>query len=390
MTTDGSTGRRDGFNRWVASMKTGPMETKAAPVKPAVGKLELELDDNATHVHRIPKELISRMREREQPPAAPEPEEESSDEDDDERRGISPLGMVQEDRTAVFRPPPELLARAKRLKSQPKPDAQASVPTKPPPASQAELLQSMPASPKLPAFEGVAAAAKGGFSSVPVRTPLSASGSARMPAPAVARAAAPLPALEKKAPAAAAVLDFSEPIAENAPPASAPAPDSSAVFAKREPASGVLPVAPEPPAVADDDNDEPQTREYSLPELGLPEPRRSAQSAALAETPVASAETAEAETAFSEPLAPPAEPESPFAFEPSSVVPIVPPEVDVAGPAPVEEPEAEQPPTTHAPVVHAGASPAAQPSSSVGLRVLLFVVAVAAAAAYAWWRTRHF
>jgi len=385
MTTDGSTGRRDGFNRWVASMKTDqPMETKAAPVKPAVGKLELELDDNATHVHRIPKELISRMREREQAPAPPPPQ--ANDDDDDDESRFSPLGMVQEDRTAVFRPPPELLARAKRLKAPPKPDAQASVPTKPPPPGFGDSLQSMPASPKVPAFESVPAAAKGGFASVPLKTPLTPSAPARAAMPVAARAEAPMPAVQK-ASAAAHVVDFTEPVAEHAgAPASAPAPDSSAVFAKREPASGVLQVAPEPvaPAVDEDESDEPATREYSLPELGIGEPRHRAESAALAEPPSPFDE-------FVEPPAAAAESESPFAFEPSSVVPIVPPAVDVAGPEPLEAaPEAEEPPTTHAPVVVAEASAPVEQRSSGVARVMLLVVAALAAAALAWWRTRHF
>ncbi len=385
MTTDGSTGRRDGFNRWVASMKTDhePMESKPAPLKPAVGKLELELDDNATHVHRIPKELISRMREREQPPAQPPPVSEADDDDDDDESRFSPLGMVQEDRTAVFRPPPELLARAKRLKAPPKPDVQASVPTKPPPPGHGDLMQSMPASPKVPGFESLPAAAKGGFASVPLKAPLTPAAAARTPMPAMARAAAPMPAAQK-ASAAAPAVDFSEPLTEHgAAPASSPSPDSSAVFARREPASGVLQVAPEPVApAADDEGDEPATREYSLPELGLAGREHEPEPAALAETPSPFDE-------FVEPV-PPADSESPFAFEPSSVVPIMPPLVEVAGPPAAEAAsEAEEPPTTHAPVVAAPSAQVEQPSAGAW-RVVLFVVAALAAFAYAWWRTRHF
>jgi hypothetical protein len=65
MSSDGSAGRRDGFERWVASMKREqqPLQAKPAASKP-MDKLELELDENATHVHRIPKDLINRMREQ--------------------------------------------------------------------------------------------------------------------------------------------------------------------------------------------------------------------------------------------------------------------------------------------------------------------------------------
>src|SRR3954465_10042282 len=64
MSSDGSP-RRDGFERWVASMKREqqPLQAKPAASKP-MDKLELELDENATHVHRIPKDLINRMREQ--------------------------------------------------------------------------------------------------------------------------------------------------------------------------------------------------------------------------------------------------------------------------------------------------------------------------------------
>ncbi len=295
--------------------------------------------------------------------------------------------MVQEDRTAVFRPPPELLARAKRMKAPPKPDAQASVPTKPPPASQAELLQSMPAAPKVPGFESVPAAAKGGFASVPLKSPLTAS--ARAPLPAVARASAPAAssaAAVEAPPASAKVAHFAEPLVETAvavaaPPASVPEPpDSSAVFARREPGSGVLPVdaSQKSPVPAADDGDEPDTREYRVPDLGVEDP--------------AFAGVLEEPTTIVKPALATAEPDSPFAFEPSSVVPIVPPEVEVAGPVPstpVAENEEPEAPTTHAPVVRAEPSVAPEPPSSFALRALLFVVVVLATAAVAWWRVRH-
>ena len=41
-----------------------PMATKPASLKPVVHqKLELDLDEGATRVHKFPKELIHRLRE---------------------------------------------------------------------------------------------------------------------------------------------------------------------------------------------------------------------------------------------------------------------------------------------------------------------------------------
>ncbi|HTQ04264.1 MAG TPA: hypothetical protein VMI54_10425 [Polyangiaceae bacterium] len=398
MTTDGSTGRRDGFNRWVASMKTEhqPLEAKPGALKPAVPKLELELDDNATHVHRIPKELIHRMREQ-QPQPQPIPREEPEDDDDESQ--VKGLGVIQEDRTAVFRPPPELLARAKRMKAPPKPDAQASVPTKPPPASQAELLQSMPAAPKVPGFESVPAAAKGGFSSVPAKSPRSSSVPARSPLSSSVPASTPAPVAAESAPVvapetaaletpAAPLADFTEPLAETtaAAPASVSEPDSSAVFARQEPASGVLPVAlaQAEPAPRAEEEDEPNTREYRMDALGVAAPARTVEPEP--------ADALEEPTVLRAPVSPQVDSDSPFAFAPSSVVPILPPTVEVSGPvpvdsrAPVEEPGA---PTTHAPVVRPESNAAPETRTPFAVRALVFVLAVAVAAAVAWWRTRH-
>jgi hypothetical protein len=101
-----------------------PMATKPASLKPVVHqKLELDLDEGATRVHKFPKELIHRLREQEST-----------------KGGSTP---PPDDRTAVFRAPPELLARARaKLSGQASEEpAQAAegtqindLPTKPPPA----------------------------------------------------------------------------------------------------------------------------------------------------------------------------------------------------------------------------------------------------------------
>jgi len=93
-----------------------PMATKPATLKPVVHqKLELDLDDGATRVQKFPKELIHRLREQEKAKSVPPP---------------------QDDRTAVFRAPPELLARARELRAQHAAEEATGVndlPTKPPP-----------------------------------------------------------------------------------------------------------------------------------------------------------------------------------------------------------------------------------------------------------------
>ncbi len=102
------------------------MATKPASLKPVVHqKLELDLDEGATRVHKFPKELIHRLREQETAKAA----------------SSSP---PPDDRTAVFRAPPELLARAMRARLSAQGADEAAqiaeaarpndLPTKPPPA----------------------------------------------------------------------------------------------------------------------------------------------------------------------------------------------------------------------------------------------------------------
>jgi len=130
MTANGPAGKhRDGFERWVASLQRPP----GAGPKPSEPDVTAPLvDESATHVQHIPKELIHRLRER-------------------ETQGL--LG-VETERTAIFKPPPELLARAKRMRAPnkpavpevepatlPPPPPEAAVPTvRPPPPAKTDSL----------------------------------------------------------------------------------------------------------------------------------------------------------------------------------------------------------------------------------------------------------
>ena len=116
--------KRQGFERWVASLKLGaPMRPPSSPPPESEGAegAPLTLDEQATLINRIPKEVIYKLRER-----------------DSQRAGS---GMPKsDDSTAVFTPPPELLARAKRFEAPPKPERSSPVsstsPTsRPPPMS---------------------------------------------------------------------------------------------------------------------------------------------------------------------------------------------------------------------------------------------------------------
>lgn len=116
--------KRQGFERWVASLKLGaPMRPPSSPPPSSEGAdgSPLTLDEQATLINRIPKEVIYKLRER-----------------DSQRAGS---GMPKsDDSTAVFTPPPELLARAKRFEAPPKPERSSPVsstsPTsRPPPIS---------------------------------------------------------------------------------------------------------------------------------------------------------------------------------------------------------------------------------------------------------------
>lgn len=117
MTANGSPGNRNGFQQWVDSLQRPPGSTAQDDKSDAKAVTAPLVDESATHVHQIPKEIIHRLRER-------------------ENQGL--LG-VEAERTAVFKPPPELLARAKRNQQKqqpapaPAPEPVATEKTKPPP-----------------------------------------------------------------------------------------------------------------------------------------------------------------------------------------------------------------------------------------------------------------
>lgn len=151
------------------------MATKPASLKPVVHqKLELDLDEGATRVHKFPKELIHRLREQESAKSS---------------------GPPAEDRTAVFRAPPELLARAMRARlsaqgSDEPEQAEATgvndLPTKPPPAGADDQIADSGVQYMSESTSGIALrpASLGGFSAVPAqRAPLVEHDEAQAPLP---------------------------------------------------------------------------------------------------------------------------------------------------------------------------------------------------------------
>jgi hypothetical protein len=149
---ENSAEKRVSFERWVASLKSSDSRasdpgsapgsspgSNQRPVTPEIAPF----DERATTVHRIPKDMIQKLRAREASRSdAPEEEEprsspdasRQSQPDSDGRRDIArSLAEVDTDSTAVFVPPPELLLRAKRLNAPPKKkDASSEAITEPP------------------------------------------------------------------------------------------------------------------------------------------------------------------------------------------------------------------------------------------------------------------
>src|SRR6185503_903654 len=113
--SEGPAEKRHGFERWVASLKLrSPLHPPSNPPPAAEGAdgSPLTLDEQATLINRIPKEVIYKLRER-----------------DSQRAGMP----KSDDSTAVFTPPPELLARAKRFQAPPKPEHRSSPTASAPP-----------------------------------------------------------------------------------------------------------------------------------------------------------------------------------------------------------------------------------------------------------------
>jgi hypothetical protein len=153
---ENSAEKRESFERWVASLKSSDSRasdpgsapgsspgsspgSNERPVSPEIAPF----DERATTVHRIPKDMIQKLRAREAtrstPPdderdSSPEVVSRQSQPDSDRHREITrSLAEVDTDSTAVFVPPPELLLRAKRLNSPPKKkEASSDAITEPP------------------------------------------------------------------------------------------------------------------------------------------------------------------------------------------------------------------------------------------------------------------
>jgi len=120
MSANRASNQQLGFHRWVASLKreapSGPNAASAplsappasaAPPPHAVSTPPTSFgpsddDDDATRVHHIPKEVIHRMRAR---------------------AAVESTRPPQDERTCVFRAPPELLERAKRARAKSEPPA---------------------------------------------------------------------------------------------------------------------------------------------------------------------------------------------------------------------------------------------------------------------------
>lgn len=95
MSANGATEQRSGFQRWVASLKreSQPDGTSTVPAVPGVRQ---KRDDDATRVHRVPKDILMRLQAR---------------------AAASAVESLHAERTAVFRAPPELLERAKGMRA---------------------------------------------------------------------------------------------------------------------------------------------------------------------------------------------------------------------------------------------------------------------------------
>jgi hypothetical protein len=109
--SDNPAEKSGGFERWVASLKLGKSRPTTDPPGEDGEGSPLPLDEQATLINRIPKEVIYKLRER-----------------DSQRTGVP----KSDDSTAVFTPPPELLARARRFQAPPKPERSSPTSAAPP------------------------------------------------------------------------------------------------------------------------------------------------------------------------------------------------------------------------------------------------------------------
>jgi hypothetical protein len=139
---ENSAEKRESFERWVASLKSSdprasdpgssPGSSPGSDERPVAPPELAAFDERATTVHRIPKDMIQKLRAREASRSLP-PEEDrdsspaesrpSQPDSDRQREMARSLAQVDTDSTAVFVPPPELLLRAKRMNAPRKPKA---------------------------------------------------------------------------------------------------------------------------------------------------------------------------------------------------------------------------------------------------------------------------
>lgn len=92
--------KRQAFERWVSALRT---DAGASPIDAGEESGVTSLEDQKTLVRNLPKDVVRKLRERES------------------HRHAS-MAEVDQDSTAIFHPPPELIARARRLVPPPKPE----------------------------------------------------------------------------------------------------------------------------------------------------------------------------------------------------------------------------------------------------------------------------
>lgn len=113
--------KRQGFERWVSSLRLPP---GTSPVAAGEESGVTSLDEQKTLVQHLPKDVVRQLREREA------------------NRHLA----VDPDSTAIFQPPPELLARARRLVPPKKPERSVA-PSAPPESVAPPLLTPVVAAP---------------------------------------------------------------------------------------------------------------------------------------------------------------------------------------------------------------------------------------------------